>query len=945
MSDKIIIKGARVHNLKNISLEIPKNKLVVITGLSGSGKSSLAFDTIYAEAQRRYMESLSSYARQFLELQERPDVDEITGLTPAIALDQRGISENPRSTLATVTEIADYLRLLFARIGHPFCHCCKKEFRKLSAEEIIKEIFSLLKKQSIKIFAPLIIKETQTKKELAATLLKAGFEEINFNGSALAVTELANQEWPADLKKIEVKVAQFYPDDLKNEVEYVRQNILTALDLGDGAVIIELLPAKARRIFSKLLTCPECGLAIPPLEPRNFSFNSPHGACPACDGLGIKQIFDPELIISNPKLTLAQGAIKPWARVTANQSWHFRVLSAVARAHQFSLDEPFAILPKKSQQVILYGTGEEEYLIDSQKVKFTGVIPELQKKYRETDSDYLRQELENYMRFETCPDCQGRRLNRDALSVWVAGKNIADIFALSIDKAIPFFDELENNARKSSSSIILSPDEQKILKPVSKEILTRLKHLQEAGLAYLTLDRGSASLSGGESERIRLAIQLSTILSGVLYILDEPTVGLHERDTEKLIDVLKKIRDTDNSVLVVEHDSQMMKAADWIIDVGPGAGRQGGEIIAEGTYSQLIKNRASLTGQYLSGKAKIEIAKKKTRPSKKAIEIKNATANNLKNLDVRIPLGQFVCVTGVSGSGKSTLILDILAKALSRKLYHAKDLPAEHKTIKGLEAIDKVITIDQGPIGRTPRSNPATYTGIFTTIRDLFTDVPEAKAKGYDAGTFSFNVRGGRCEACAGEGYTRIPMQFLPETFLECSECHGKRYRQSALEIFYHGKNIADILEMSATEALEFFTDVPLLQEKLTVLKEVGLGYIKLGQPATTLSGGEAQRVKLATELGRRATGKTLYILDEPTTGLHFEDIKNLLTVLHHLVEKGNSMIIIEHNLSVIKTADWVIDLGPEGGDQGGEIVAEGKPKDITKVKKSYTGQYLKKVL
>ncbi|MDP3245312.1 MAG: excinuclease ABC subunit UvrA [bacterium] len=942
MSDKIIIKGARTHNLKNINVEIPKNKLVVITGLSGSGKSSLAFDTIYAEAQRRYMESLSSYARQFLELQERPDIDEISGLTPAIALDQRGISENPRSTVATATEIADYLRLLFARVGHPFCPICKKELKKLSSEEIVEEVFVLLKKQPLKILSPIQQKNIKLEKDFVAGLLRAGFEEVSLNGEIMPVATLQNFNFSAEGQKLEVVAGKFSPLDLASDKEYVRINILNAIDLGDGRIDLDIIPAGKRVFFSTELTCPQCGKTLSPLEPRNFSFNSPHGACEACGGLGVKQVIDPELVAPNPRLTLAEGAIKPWTRITSNQSWHYRVLQAVARVYKFSLDDSWGEVSKTNKQIILNGSGDEEYLVDGQKIKFAGVIPELQKRYQETTSDYLRQEIESYMRFETCPVCQGRRLKKEALAVTVDGKNIADYFALSIEEAIKVFSVL------LSSHSSLSATEQKIAKLVVKEIVTRLGHLNEAGLSYLTLDRNSVSLSGGESERIRLAIQLATILSGVLYILDEPTVGLHERDTEKLTALLQKIRDVGNSVIVVEHDAQMMRLADWIVDMGPGAGLQGGEVIAAGTYRDILKDPASLTGAYLSGKKDVffqtQKSKKKT-AAKKFIEIKGATANNLKNVDVKIPLGQFVCVTGVSGSGKSTLILDILARVLSKKLYRAKDLPAAHKNISGLEAIDKAIIIDQSPIGRTPRSNAATYTGIFTIIRDLFAAMPEAKLKGHDAGTFSFNVRGGRCEACAGEGYVRIPMQFLPETFVECNECHGTRYRTEALEIHYHGKNIADILGMSVSEAAEFFTDTPLLVEKLKVLEEVGLGYLKLGQPATTLSGGEAQRVKLAAELGRRATGKTLYILDEPTTGLHFEDTLHLLTVLRQLVEKGNSVVVIEHNMAVIGSSDWIIDLGPEGGDKGGEVVAQGRPRDIVKIKSSWTGQYLKRIL
>ncbi len=942
-SDKIIIKGARVHNLKNISLEVPKNKLVVVTGLSGSGKSSLAFDTIYAEAQRRYVESLSSYARQFLELQERPDVDEISGLAPAIALDQRGISENPRSTVATVTEIADYVRLLFARIGHPFCPRCKKELKRFSPEDIVEEIFTVLKKGPVRLFAPVVKKGQKSEKDLIGRLTRAGFEEVGINGEAMPLATLENRGLPEEPFTLEVMVGTFSPNDLPGDKEYVRQNILTALDLGDGMLIAEYGKERARTIFSQALTCPQCGIMLPNPEPRNFSFNSPHGACSGCGGLGIKQMLDAELVMPNPRLTLAQGAIKPWMRITANQSGHYRLLETVARTHAFSLDAPVGTLSKKQRDIVLYGTGEETYLLDGQKVIFPGVIPELEKRHRETASDYLRQEIEGYMRGEVCPDCGGTRLNKEALSVEMAGYTIAQIFAFSVESALEFFSGLSKD--RSVPSARLSVTEKKISAMVFKEINSRLQHLKDAGLEYLTLDRSTVSLSGGESERVRLAVQLATILSGVLYILDEPTVGLHERDTEKVIELLKKIRDLGNSVIVVEHDAQVMQSADWVIDMGPGAGAHGGQVIAEGTLKEIMKNKASLTGKFLAMKKPVVEIEKQKRPMKRWIEIKGAKAFNLKNVNVKIPLNQFICITGVSGSGKSTLILDILARALSRKLYHAKELPAEHRSITGLDALDKVISVDQSPIGRTPRSNPATYTGIFTVIRDLYSELPEAKLKGYDAGTFSFNVRGGRCESCAGEGYIRIPMQFMPETFVECTECRGRRYREEALEIFWRGKNIADVLAMTVSEARVFFADVPLLEEKLKVLEEVGLGYLNIGQPATTLSGGEAQRVKLASELGRRATGKTLYILDEPTTGLHFDDVKHLLRVLHQLVDKGNSVIVIEHNLSVIASADWVVDMGPEGGDKGGEVVAEGSPKDILKSKRSYTARYLKKVL
>ncbi len=964
--DKLIIRGARVNNLKNITVEIPKNKLVVITGLSGSGKSSLAFDTIFAEGQRRYVESLSSYARQFLELQDKPDVDEMRGLAPTIALDQRGISESPRSTVGTITEIADYLRLLYARVGHPHCNTCKEELMRASSEDIVRALTSEIAKAPIRIFAPLVrggdggqataarglaTNVLPQKDDLLERIARAGFAEVRVNGERILLAALASAGLPSAAYSLDVVIGVYGPKELKDDPEYVRMQVLTALDLGDGTVSAEVVRDQATAVrglatrqffFSKDLTCPTCGRAYPPPEPRNFSFNSPHGACAGCAGLGIKSQVLPELVLPNPRLTLAEGAIKPWARVGANQSSRLELLSEVARVNSFRLDVPVGSLSKKARDIVLYGSGDKEYHVRDAVMKFNGVIPELEERYRGTDSDYLRKEIESYMHQVVCPDCKGARLNPDALSVTFAGKNMAQVSGFAVEEAVKFFVGICGQATAARG---LATNETIIATPILKEVVSRLEHLKNAGLGYLTLARSSTTLSGGESQRVRLAVQLSTTLSGVIYILDEPTVGLHERDTTMLLNILKHLRELGNSVMVVEHDPQLMRAADYLIDMGPGAGSQGGKVVAAGIPSSVIKNPRSITGMYLSGARSISPPSKIRKGNGKNIIIKNATAFNLKNIDVKIPLGKFVCMTGVSGSGKSTLVLEILAKALAHKLYGAHDLPAEHKEISGLAHLDKVISVDQTPIGRTPRSNPATYTGIFTIIRDLFTEIPEAKLKGFDAGTFSFNVKGGRCEACAGEGYIKIPMQFMSETFVVCAECHGKRYRAAALEIFYHDKTIADVLDMSVLEAKEFFKNVPLLFDKLQVLDDVGLGYIKLGQGAPTLSGGEAQRVKLATELSRRATGKTLYILDEPTTGLHFEDIKHLLVVLQRLVDKGNTVLVIEHNMDVIKCADWVIDMGPEGGDKGGEVIAEGMPRDICKVKRSYTGQYLKKVL
>ncbi|MDO8505618.1 MAG: excinuclease ABC subunit UvrA [bacterium] len=992
MKDAISIKGARVNNLKDITVEIPKNKLVVITGLSGSGKSSLAFDTIFAEGQRRYVESLSSYARQFLELQDKPDVDEIQGLSPTIAISQRGISENPRSTVGTITEIADFLRLLFSRIGHPKCLDCATELSRSSTEEIVRILKQYIAKEPLRIYAPIIRPDQVTSNrdlvtnDLIKRLARAGFSEVRLNGKLIPLKTLEETGLPTGPFTLDAPMGTFGPKELAEDPEHVRMQILTALDLGDGALRAELqgannesrtnsrisnseirkfgdnsqLAPAQELFFSKELTCPKCGKTYPPFEPRNFSFNSPHGACGQCRGLGVKSVVLPELVIPNPRLSLAQGAIKPWTRIGASQSSRMELLSAVSSSCGFSLEAPIGNLSKKAREIILFGTGETSYEIKGVLVKFLGVIPELVTRYNETDSEYIRKEIEGYMRQEVCPDCLGTRLKPEALAVTIFGKTIAQVSRMSVEEATCFFEEITKlrdheitndqksktrNFANSQSNNSLTDNERTIASPILKEIITRLGNLLGAGIGYLTLDRSAPALSGGEGQRVRLAVQLSSPLSGVVYILDEPTVGLHERDTTMLLNLLQQLLAQGNTVIVVEHDPQIMKAADWIIDMGPGAGTEGGYVVAQGSLPTIIKHKGSLTGAYLSGKKSVMSLSKPRKITGKAIVIKGATAFNLKDVSVRIPLGVFTCVTGVSGSGKSTLVLDILAKALARKLYRATDLPLAHKEISGVSFIDKVISVDQTPIGRTPRSNPATYTGIFSIIRDLYTEIPESKLKGFDAGTFSFNVKGGRCETCAGEGYIKIPMQFMSETFIVCSECKGTRYRPEALEIHYHNKHIAEVLGMSASEAKEFFRDVPLLAEKLQVLEDVGLGYIKLGQPAPTLSGGEAQRVKLATELSRRATGKTLYILDEPTTGLHFEDIQHLLTVLHRLVDKGNSVLVIEHNLDVIKSADFVIDMGPEGGDKGGEVVATGTPRDICKVKRSYTGQYLRKIL
>ena len=933
MNEKIIIKGARVHNLKNVSLDIPKNKLVVMTGLSGSGKSSLAFDTIYAEGQRRYAESLSSYARQFMETRDKPDVDSMDGLSPTIAIDQKMSVQNPRSTVGTVTEVYDFLRLLFARAGVQYCPDCGEKVEAYSAGEITEEIRKLSRKYpEVQIFSPLVRDEIVETKNLMGQIEKSGYEWVRLNGEMMKIHEVAQFRFDKD-KKYSVDLLVGKITDIKKQNPSAA--VETANDLSNGFVLV--IYDDEEKLLSTIGLCPKCGRTIAPLDIRSFSFNSPYGACPRCTGLGVTMEVDPNLVIPNPRLTLAEGAIQPWMRITGNQSGYQKILNAVAEKFGFSVNVPVTELSSKALDLILYGTGSDTVEFDGKKQTYLGVIPDLMQRHLETTSDYVRREIEQYMREKICPVCQGKRLRRESLAVRVGDYTISEIASLSIEEIRKLFKEKIEKFKSQSGKL-------KIIEPVIKEIDSRLDNLSKVGLSYLSLDRAMNTLSGGEATRVRLASQLSTGLTGVIYILDEPSVGLHPRDNEKLIATLKYLRDLGNTVIVVEHDAAMMRSADYLIDVGPGAGVLGGEIMAAGTLAEIKKNKKSLTANYLFGRSEVTCLSGK-RPGKKEqakISITGASAFNLKNVDVDIPLGNLVCVTGVSGSGKSTLVIDILSKALAKHFYRAKDEPGEHKSIKGLNNIDKVISIDQSPIGRTPRSNPATYTGVFTLIRDLFSGLPESKMRGYDAGKFSFNVKGGgRCEACAGEGYIRIPMQFLADVFVTCNECNGSRYNQEALEVHYHNKNIADVLAMSVEEAYKFFNDIPALADKLNVLREVGLGYVQLGQPATTLSGGEAQRVKLATELARASTGRTLYILDEPTTGLHFEDIRRLLDVLNRLVEKGNTVLIIEHNLDVIRCSDWVIDLGPEGGKGGGEIVAVGTPKDIMKSKKSWTGKFL----
>ncbi len=957
--DKISIRGARVHNLKNVSIDLPKNKFIVITGLSGSGKSSLAFDTIHAEGQRRYMESLSSYARQFLELQDKPDVDEITGLSPTIAIDQKSSSHNPRSTVGTVTEIYDFLRLLFSRAGRAHCVRCERPVVEQSPKEIAEKVLALTKTSSVVLLAPMVREQKGEHKVVLQAAENAGYREVRFDGTMVDIDEMLRVR--TDKTKshtIEVMVHRLEKQTsmvLETVLEFVKQS----LDLGNG-LLVALLEDKAEEVlFSQSLFCANCNLSLPMLEPRLFSFNSPHGACQACTGLGTKLVLEPDLVIPNKRLTIAQGAIKPWTRIAGNQTSHLKLLEAVGVKHGFSVHEPVTGFTAGALKALFEGTGDEVYTIENKSMVFGGILAMLEEKYKETDSEYVQKEIEAYMRVLTCPDCNGHRLRQEALHVKVADKTIADLVLVPLDDVQAFFKGLGRGpvkvkpskihrikAEKTEDSKGLSERERLIVDQISTEIIRRIQHLLDVGLNYLTLDRSAMSLSGGEAQRVRLAAQLGAELSGVIYILDEPSIGLHQRDNDKLIGTVKRLRDLGNTTIVVEHDQAVIEAADYVVDVGPGAGEYGGEIVAAGTLAEIKRNKDSLTGAYLNGKKAIEIPKNRRKGNGKELVVRGASAFNLRNVDFHLPLGKLVCVTGVSGSGKSTLVLDILGRALSSHFYGAKDPAGAHKKIDGMELLDKVVSVDQSPIGRTPRSNPATYTGVFTAIRDLFTEIPEAKMRGFDAGKFSFNVKGGgRCEACGGEGYLQISMQFLPDVYVECTECHGRRYNSEALELHRRAKNIAHILEMPVEEARRFFVDQPLIYEKLSVLHEVGLGYVKLGQPATTLSGGEAQRVKLATELSRRATGKTMYILDEPTTGLHFDDIKRLLVILNALVDKGNTVVVIEHNLDVIKTADWVIDMGPEGGVYGGEVVAQGRPEEVAKAKKSWTGRYLKDVL
>ena len=939
--NNIKIVGAREHNLKNISLLIPRDKLIVITGLSGSGKSSLAFDTIYAEGQRRYVESLSSYARQFLGVMEKPDVDYIEGLSPAISIDQKSASRNPRSTVGTVTEIYDYLRLLFARIGIMHCPKCGKLVTKQTVGQIVNQIIQEAKQtRRIALLAPIVEDKRGEHKDVFTRILKSGYTRVRVDETIMDLDEAESKDLDKQKKHtIEVVVDRLILDpseiDESNK-KRLYDSVEKTLNLSNGKLIVYDYESKKENVFSENFACPDCGISMPEIAPRSFSFNSPHGACPTCQGLGIRQEIDPRLILPNSKLTINEGAIRPWVRSASNATWYFSIMEAAAKKHHVDLDKPVGQLSKEDLKIVLYGTEDEIHNVRGYETRYEGVIPNLMRRYKETDSEYIRREIDKYMVIKTCPACGGKRLKREVLGITIDNKNIIDVSDATVENAFKFFDNLPKK---------LSQEHNQIAKQVIKEIKERLSFLIDVGLPYLTINRNSATLAGGEAQRIRLATQIGSGLMGVLYILDEPSIGLHQRDNLRLLKTLKHLQDLGNTVIVVEHDEETMNLADWIIDIGPGAGEHGGHVVFEGTPVEIKKSKESITGQYLSGKKKIKVPKIRHMGSGNFIEIIGASENNLKNIHAKIPLNTLTCVSGVSGSGKSTLINDILSKSLAKKFYRAKDEPGMHERIDGIENIDKVISIDQSAIGKSPRSNPATYTAAFTLIRELFAQTMEAKMRGYKPGRFSFNVKGGRCEKCRGDGVLKIEMHFLPDVYITCEECKGKRYNAEALEVTYKGKNISEVLDMTVEEATEFFKKIPAIYNKFSVLNSVGLGYIKLGQPATTLSGGEAQRVKLATELSHRGTGKTLYILDEPTTGLHFDDIKRLLAVLNALVEKGNTVLIIEHNLDVIKSADHIIDLGPEGGDKGGQIIATGTPEEVAKVDKSYTGQYLKKIL
>ncbi len=977
--DKITIKGAREHNLKNIDLEIPKNKLVVLTGISGSGKSSLAFDTLYAEGQRRYVESLSSYARQFLGVMDKPDVDLIEGLSPAISIDQKGVSHNPRSTVGTTTEIYDYLRLLFARAGHPHCPVCGREVSKMSVDQIVEKVKSQKSKvkssgNRIMILAPVVKDRKGEYTSLFEDFKKKGFSKVRIDGQirdlsddlVLIKTNKHTIDLVVDRLVIESRVKGL---ESSGENSRLSQSIETALKFGEGAVIVsDVLDASLEfptnpkkmedHLYSERFACPVDNISLPEIEPRLLSFNSPHGACPTCSGLGTLLEID-ETTILNPILSIAEGGILPWSKLATSDTWFTRLIEVVGKEYGFDMNTRLENLKPEARKILLRGAGDEEFKVEGRNRQgrwthfysgFQGLMAYLKERYETSESDFVKAEIEKYMYKEICPKCKGVRLKDEALAITIDGLNIAELTTMSIIESLEWISLLGGITgldSRDTRGTLLSERESQIAAPILKEIIARLKFLVDVGLDYLTLDRAAMTLAGGESQRIRLASQIGSGLSGVLYVLDEPSIGLHQRDNTRLIETLKRLRDLGNTVIVNEHDAETMEAADLLIEIGPGAGEHGGHIVAKGEPEQIKKDPASLTGQYLSGKKKVQVdGVLKSEPVNMGIlRILGASQHNLKSIDVSFPLGKFIAITGVSGSGKSTLIHDILYKALAQKIYRSREKAGLHKGLAGTEYIDKVVLVDQSPIGRTPRSNPATYTGAFTFIRELFAQSPEAKVRGYGPGRFSFNVKGGRCEVCEGEGTLKIEMQFLPDVYVTCESCNGARYNREALEIRFKDKNIAEVLDMTVEAGLKFFENIPQIKNKLQVLFDVGLGYIKLGQPAPTLSGGEAQRIKLSSELSKRATGQTMYILDEPTTGLHFADIERLLTILRKLVNFGNTVVIIEHNLDVIKNVDWVIDLGPEGGDKGGKIIAEGTPSQIAQIKSSYTGQYLARIL
>ncbi len=958
---KLIVRGARAHNLKNITVELPRDRLIVITGLSGSGKSSLAFDTIYAEGQRRYVESLSSYARQFLGQMDKPDVDQIEGLSPAISIDQRGASQNPRSTVGTTTEVYDYLRLLYARIGQPHCPQCGREVNQQSAQQIVDALLAKPSGTRLMILAPLIKDRKGEHKAVFEDIRKRGYVRVRVDGQVRDVDEeIELERYKAHtIEAIVDRIIVRHGGDEGEATDVARltDSVETALKLGNGVLIVTDVTDPEHpvdQLFSERFACVYCGINLPEIEPRTFSFNSPHGACPACSGLGVKMEIDPDLVFANPQLSLEQGAVLPWARRehgAVYDGYYQQLLRAVAKHYGIPMDVPVKDLSPRQRDIILYGgkPGErirlrwhnQNGMERIYETSFEGVIPNLQRRYKESTSEYVRSEIESYMSARPCPVCNGKRLRPEALAVTITGLSIDKVTAMSVAEALEWVRWLRGEGRPSP----LSERQQAIAHQVLKEIYNRLNFMVSVGLDYLTLDRATGTLSGGEAQRIRLATQIGSQLMGCLYILDEPSIGLHQRDNARLLATLKQLRDLGNTVLVVEHDEETIRNADWVLDMGPGAGEHGGYVVCSAPLPEFLQCRESLTAQYLRGERSIPVPTRRQPGNGRYLIVRGARENNLKNIDVAFPLGKFICITGVSGSGKSTLVIEVLYKRLAQHFYQAKERPGAHDSIEGLDAIDKVIDINQSPIGRTPRSNPATYTGVFTPIRDLFASLPEAKMRGYGPGRFSFNVRGGRCEACQGDGIIRIEMQFLPDVYVPCEVCRGLRYNRETLQIRYKGKNIAEVLDMTVEEALDFFANIPVIRNKLQTLYDVGLGYIRLGQPATTLSGGEAQRVKLSRELSRRSTGRTLYILDEPTTGLHFADIEKLLAVLMRLVSSGNTVIVIEHNLDVIKCADWIIDLGPEGGDRGGYVVAAGTPEDVAKVPESYTGQWLRHVL